>query len=174
MFCLAESRGLFAAARNSHTTGASSTVSPRCGCTQTCRRGYRLSAFDIAPTAIARSRERFPSSAVEYRVADLFALPEEWHAGFSLVVEIRTLQSLPPGRRASAVRAIAETVTPGGKLWLRSVGRADDEPVGDRPWPVRRHELSGFARAGLRELEFLEQPPAPGRGRIFTVVYQRR
>jgi SAM-dependent methyltransferase len=100
------------------------------------RRGYRVTAFDIAPTAIARCRERFPRSAVEYRVADLFALPQEWRAAFGLVVEIRTLQSLPPGRRAPAVRAVAETVGPGGKLWLRCLGRDADEPVGKRPWGV--------------------------------------
>lgn len=28
------------------------------------RRGYRVSAFDIAPTAIARCRQRFPDSKV--------------------------------------------------------------------------------------------------------------
>jgi len=56
-----------------------------CGC------GFRVTAFDIAPTAIRRCRERFPGSEVEYRVADLFAVPAEWHPGFDLVVEIRTL-----------------------------------------------------------------------------------
>jgi SAM-dependent methyltransferase len=138
------------------------------------RRGYRATAFDIAPTAIARCQERFPSSGVDYRVADLFALPQEWRGGFGLVVEIRTLQSLPPQRRAVAVRAVAETVRPGGMLWLRCLARADDEPVGERPWPVSRRELGGFGRVGLHELEFLEQPLAAGRGRTFTVVYQRR
>ncbi len=138
------------------------------------RRGYRVMAFDIAPTAIARCRERFPSSDVEYRVADLLALPQEWQAGFGFVVEIRTLQSLPPERRAGAARAVAETVRSRGKLWLRCLGRDNDEPVADRPWPVSRQELSGLGRAGLHELEFLEQPLAAGRGRTFTVVYGRR
>jgi SAM-dependent methyltransferase len=138
------------------------------------RRGYRVTAFDIAPTAIARCRERFPSSEVDYRVADLFALPGEWRVGFGLVVEIRTLQSLPPNRRAAAARAVAETVRPGGKLWLRCLGRADDDPVGERPWPVSRRELGGFGRAGLDQLEFLEQTLAAGRGRTFTVLYERR
>ncbi len=138
-----------------------------------CRCGYRVTAFDIAPTAIARCRERFPDSEVEYAVADLFALPAEWRAGFDLVVEIRTLQSLPPGRRAAATRAVAGMVRPGGRLWLRCLGRADDEPVSERPWPVSRQELGGFGRAGLDQLEFREEPLAAGRGRTFTVVYRR-
>ncbi len=138
------------------------------------RRGYRVTAFDISPTAIGRCLERFPSSDVEYRVADLFALPQEWHAGFDLVVEIRTLQSLPLGQRDAAVRAIAQAVRVGGTVWLRCLARNDDEPVRERPWPVSRRELSGFRRAGLHELEWVEQPLGTGRGKTFTVVYQRR
>jgi len=138
-----------------------------------CRRGYRVTAFDIAPTAIAQCRERFPGSQVEYRVADLFAAPAEWHSRFDLVVEIRTLQSLPPEQRAAATAAVAEMVRPGGRLWLHCLGRADDEPVAARPWPVSRRELSGFGREGLDELEFLEQPFPAGPGRTFTAIYQR-
>jgi len=138
-----------------------------------CRHGYRVTAFDIAPTAIARCRERFPGSEVEYRVADLFAVPAEWHAGFDLVVEIRTLQSLAPEERAAATSAVAGMVRPGGRLWLRCLGRADGEPVGERSWPVSRLELSGFGRAGLDELEFLEQPHPTGPGRAYPVIYQR-
>lgn len=138
-----------------------------------CRRGYRVTAFDIAPTAIARCRERFPGSDVEYRVADLFALPAQWQVGFDLVVEIRTLQSLPPDQRAPATSAVAEMVRPSGRLWLRCLGGAEEDPVGERPWPVSRRELSGFGWAGLDELEFLERPLPGGRGRTFTVIYQR-
>jgi SAM-dependent methyltransferase len=137
-----------------------------------CRRGYRVTAFDIAPTAIPRCRERFRGSLVDARVADLFALPAEWHAGFDLVVEVRTLQSLPPDRRGAAVRAVAQTVRPGGRVWLRCLGRTDDAPVAERPWPVSRRELSGFAQAGLDELEFREDPLPAERGRTFTVSYQ--
>jgi SAM-dependent methyltransferase len=137
------------------------------------RCGYRVTAFDIAPTAIERCRERFPGSEVEYQVADLFALPQEWRGGFDLVVEIRTLQSLPVDQRAAAIRAVAETVRAGGIVWLRCLARADDGPVGDRPWPVSRREVSGFARAGVRELDFREEPLASGGGRTFTLVYQR-
>src|ERR1700749_2323026 len=58
------------------------------------RRGYRVTAFDLVPAAIAHCRARFSGSAVDYQVADVFALPARWHQAFDLVVEIRTLQSL--------------------------------------------------------------------------------
>src|ERR1700760_3435704 len=64
------------------------------------RRGFAVTAFDLSPTAIERARERFPDSAVDYRVADLLDLPAGCRERFDLVVEIRTLQSLPITDRA--------------------------------------------------------------------------
>src|ERR1700733_6093309 len=40
------------------------------------RRGYVVTAFDISPTAIEKCRERFPTSTVDYLVADLIDLPD--------------------------------------------------------------------------------------------------
>jgi hypothetical protein len=41
-----------------------------------------------------RCRQRYPDSKVEYKVADLFSLPEEWVRGFNLVYECNTIQIL--------------------------------------------------------------------------------
>jgi SAM-dependent methyltransferase len=113
------------------------------------RRGFEVSAFDFSPTAIGRARGRFPDSAVEYRVADLFDLPAEWRERFDLVVEIRTVQSLPIADRRAGVAAIAATVAPGGRLWLFALGRETHLPGEHRPWPVVPAELAGFEAAGL-------------------------
>ncbi len=117
------------------------------------RRGYAVRAFDVVPAAIGVCRERFPGSPVDYRVADLFALPAGWEQ-HDLVVEIQTVQSLPLERRAATVAAIAATVGPGGELFVRAAGRGDADPVHDRPWPVSRAELRGFTDHGLRETTF--------------------
>ena len=137
------------------------------------RRGYQVTAFDVSPTAIRHCRERFPGSAVNYQVADLFHLPACWNEAFSLVVEIRTLQSLPLPQRADAAAAIAATVHPGGQVFVRCLARDDDEPPVSRPWPVSRGELRGFIDVGLREAEFADQPAAEAHGRFFTAVYAR-
>ena len=137
-------------------------------------RGWRVIAFDVAPTAIARCRQRFPDNAVDYLVADLFALPEGWRERFALVVENRTLQSLPVDQRTRAVRAIADTVALGGLLWVRCLGREDDEPVGARPWPVSRRELAAFGDAGLTVMQFdVERAMGASRSMSFTAVYRR-
>ena len=50
-------------------------------------RGYTVTAFEVSPTAIEGARRRFPSSSVDYRVADLLALPETLRGAFDLVAE---------------------------------------------------------------------------------------
>jgi SAM-dependent methyltransferase len=137
------------------------------------RRGYQVTAFDLSPTAIRDCQQRFPGSAVDYQVADLFRLPASWHAAFGLVVEIRTLQSLPLAQRSDAAAAIAATVRPGGWLFVHCLGRDDDEPAAGRPWPVSRRELHAFTGAGLRQAQFRDQPAGPGQSRSFTVSYTR-
>jgi SAM-dependent methyltransferase len=136
-------------------------------------RGYRVSAFDIAPSAVARCRQRFPNSVVEYQVADLLALPSAWRRRFDLVVEVRTLQSMPVEQRPGAVAAIGATVRRGGWLWVRCLARDDADAVTTRPWPVSRRELLMFQDAGLCELDFDEEGSAAARPRSFTVVYRR-
>jgi hypothetical protein len=48
--------------------------------------GYATLAFDVAPSAVEQARQRFPESTVDYRAADLLALPAEWRHAFHLVV----------------------------------------------------------------------------------------
>jgi hypothetical protein len=93
--------------------------------------------------------------------------------GLRPCVENRTLQSLPPGQRPGAAAAIANTLGPGGMVWVRCLARDEADPISTRPWPVSRTELRAFEDAGLDELEFREEPPSAGRGRSFTVVYRR-
>ncbi|MGP0035990.1 MAG: class I SAM-dependent methyltransferase [Solirubrobacteraceae bacterium] len=136
-------------------------------------RGYTVTAFDVSPTAIGKCHDRFPASAVNYLVADVFALPKAWTESYALVVEIRTLQSLPLDRREQAVKAIAATVAPGGEVFVRTAIREPDEPLTSRPWPLIRAELNAFIEAGLTEREAGEDPPGASRFQMFTAVYQR-
>lgn len=138
------------------------------------RRGYEVTAFDVSATAISWCHKRFPSSPVRYEVADLLALPSAWGSRFDVVVEINTIQSLPLTLREQVIGAIAGTVAPGGGLFVRCFGHGPgDVPARERPWPVSRAELAGFEAAGLREAEFAEDFPEPGRHRCFRLTYER-
>jgi SAM-dependent methyltransferase len=144
----------------------------------TASHGFRTTAFDFSATAIQRCRERFPDSGVDYQVADLFALPETWSAAFDLVVEIRTLQSMPPDRRAAAVTAIARTVRPGGHVLVHTFVADETERFDGPPWPVTPTQLAGLTAAGLQRVTGTEEaagfPGEPPRTvRALTAIFAR-
>ena len=76
------------------------------------REGFRVTAFDLSPRAIAWARPRFPQ--VEFMAADLFAPPPDWNGAFDLVHECYTLQALPDAPRADAMRT-HRAVRPAGR-----------------------------------------------------------
>ena len=110
------------------------------------RRGCAVEAFDLSPTAIAHARRRFPQAGVGWSVADLFALPAAWRRRFALVVEVQTLQSLPPERQRAGVAAVAASVAPGGHLLVRAAVRRPGEPLDGPPWPLEPETLGAFER----------------------------
>ena len=129
-------------------------------------RGFDVAGFDVSPTAIEMTRERFPDSGVEYRVANLLELPGEWAHAFDLVVEIYTVQSMPIAHHAPASANIARTVADGGTLLVVATGRRDPDVIPDGPpFPLTRAEVEAFATGGLEaeRIETLDagdpQPP---------------
>lgn len=117
---------------------------------------YRVTAFDLSPTAIEWARNRFAGSTVDYVTADLFNAPPEWDGAFDLVHETYTLQALKPaeGLRERAMQALAGFVKPGGMLLVIARSRPEELPPQGPPWPLAKSELEPFKEAGLRELNF--------------------
>jgi SAM-dependent methyltransferase len=136
--------------------------------------GWSVLAFDVAPTAIAWAKRRFPESRVDYRTANLLALPEEWRGTFDLVVEVATLQALEAATRARAFEPIAGLLARGGALLVIARGREAEDPVEGVPWPLTRAELGTFERLGL-SLERLEDLWVEGErgGRHFRALFRR-
>jgi len=62
---------------------------------------------------------------------------------------VQTIQSLPPGEHRAAVAAIAACLAPGGRLFVRTALRGEDEPAPSRPWPLKLSELRWFEGEGL-------------------------
>ncbi len=128
-------------------------------------RGFVTTGLDVAPSAIRGATERFPDSAVTYRVADLLAPDEDLLGAFDLVFEAYTVQTLQGAARRTAIGQFARLLAPGGTLLVVARARADDGPAGRMPWPLTRTEIGSFAVGGLRSalLEELsdttEDPP---------------
>ncbi|HEY3501923.1 MAG TPA: class I SAM-dependent methyltransferase [Actinocatenispora sp.] len=127
--------------------------------------GYETVGFDVAPSAVRAARERFPESAVTYRVADLLDPPEDLRGAFDLVFEAYTVQTLQGDARRTAIARCAELVAPGGLLLVVARARDEQDPPGRMPWPLTRVELDAFAVGGLRPaaveelLDTDEDPP---------------
>ncbi len=121
------------------------------------RLGWRTTAFDISPAAVDAVRERYPDSAVDYRVGNLLEPDEGLAAGFDLVVEIYTLQALHPSLRDAAVAGVRALLAPGGTALVVQMVRRDDEPrTEEPPWTLTRAEIEAVAGGGVR-LESLEE-----------------
>ena len=136
--------------------------------------GFHVTAFDISPSAINMCRQRYPDTAVDYMVADLFNHPPEWSRGFDLVYECNTIQILKGSDRVRAVNAIANLLAPKGELLVSCRSRNAGEQSDAFPLALDREEIDGFQRAGLTEKHFIsydddQDPPVPH----FFAIYER-
>jgi SAM-dependent methyltransferase len=124
--------------------------------------GYRVIAFDISKSAIGSARRRFPTSPVDFRIADLLNPPAEWRRHFDLVVETYTTQSLPARLRPTVVLHVGRFVAPGGKLLVLAIARDSNELADGPPWPLNRADVESFAVEGLEVLSIEDVRDPPG------------
>jgi SAM-dependent methyltransferase len=138
------------------------------------RIGLEVVAFDAAPTAVVRAKERFPDSRVRYEAADLLAPPRSWRRAFDFVFAASTLQSLPPATLPAALDQVAGFVAPGGTLLVLARGRDDHEIPAGPPWPLAPGDLERFERAGLELVRFEDfTGDESPQERRFRVEYRR-
>jgi SAM-dependent methyltransferase len=114
--------------------------------------GWAVTAFDVASTAIEAARTRFPTSTVDYVVADLLNPPGEWRQAFDLIVEIMNIQAMPRDFRPAAVASLAGFLAPGGTALVCEVAEEnmDMENWQSPPWPFSRADIESVAQDGVR------------------------
>jgi SAM-dependent methyltransferase len=140
--------------------------------------GFKVTGFDISPTAIEWAKKLHAESNIEFFEADLFDPPSAWKAsidrgGFDFVLEVYTIQPLPLAMRPTVVDAVASFVRDGGELLVVTQGRADDEEPEILPWPMSRRDLRRFELNGLQQVEFVEMAGEEGEPPRFVVRYIR-
>lgn len=136
--------------------------------------GFEVTAFDLAPAAIAACRRRFPGSVVDYQAADLLDLPAAWEGAFDFVFEAYTLQSVPPEERRRMLAPLAGLAAPGGRLLLVCRGHYEGTEAADGPpWPLAHEDLVPLLDDGLVEERFedLADPAEPVRR--FRMVFRK-
>ena len=136
--------------------------------------GFKVSAFDISPTAIEWAKRLYGERDIQFEVMDLFEPMRAWLGAFDFVLEIYTIQPLPMEMRERVIDSIAAFVAPGGELVVVTRGREDDEQPDQLPWPLSRKDLSRFEKRGFGQTDFGifdgdEDPPIPR----FVVQYKK-
>ncbi|HEX2640336.1 MAG TPA: class I SAM-dependent methyltransferase [Pyrinomonadaceae bacterium] len=135
--------------------------------------GFKVTAFDISPTAIEWAKRLHAETDIRYEVADLFEPPAEWLGAFEFVLEIYTIQPLPMEMRPRVIDSVANFVAPGGKLVVVTRGREDDEEPEMLPWPLSRRDLRKFEENGLMQLNFVQMIDEDDGQTRFVVEYER-
>jgi len=127
------------------------------------QRGFAVTAFDVSATAVDWAARRFRDLPIDWRTHDLLALPPDLGQAFDLVVEVRTVQSLPGVVRDAAMQAIGGLVAPGGTLVAVALMATSDEvarATTGPPWPQSPSELAAYQAAGLERVHL--EHAAPG------------
>lgn len=118
-------------------------------------RGFDVVGFDISSSAVRWAARRFPSHASRFLVNDLLDLPPRMVGRFDLVVEVCTLQSMPPELRKTAATSLSRLAAPRGVVLAISCGKhaGEDGPEEGPPWPLTADELGSImASAGLAQM----------------------
>jgi len=140
------------------------------------RRGFEVTAFDVSETAVRWAAERFPDAEVDWRVADLLDLPDGLTGAFDLVVEVRTVQSLPGVVRDAAMQAVASLARAGGVVLAVTLLAVDAEVArawSGPPWVQAPSELAAYRAGGLERVA-LEHPDPDEDGTMqVRITWQR-
>lgn len=116
--------------------------------------GFKVTGFDIAPSAIAWCQQRFPDTKVNYLVDDLLNPTKISDCQFDFILESYTLQALPAEVRPQGMENISKLLAPHGTLLVICRGREFDEPAASLPFPLTKEELAYLNKLGLKQIEF--------------------
>lgn len=114
------------------------------------RLGFQVTAFDVSKTAIKFCKERFSESSVNFIQADLLQKQSQWQGKFDFVLEIYTVQALPPKYESELIQNISSFVAPAGQLLvIAEVGKEARTFENGPPWLLTPQYVNSFVSYGL-------------------------
>lgn len=116
--------------------------------------GFQVTAFDVSETAIEYCKQRFPRSKVDFVQADLLATQSQWQGQFDFVVEIFTIQALPPKYEKEVIQNISNFVTPNGQLLVIAEVSGENRTFENGPpWVLTSRHIDSFESCGFSVVE---------------------
>ena len=137
--------------------------------------GFHVTAFDVSETAIKYCKERFSHSKVAFEQADLMEFQFQWRQKFDFVLEIYTMQSLPPKYENELIENISNFVAPGGQLLvIADVDRNERSFENGPPWLLTPEHIDSFVSCGLRvQRKVVEKQPLNDSVDIYVTTFVR-
>lgn len=133
--------------------------------------GYQVTAFDVSETAIKFCKQRFPHSKVDFVRADLLEHQARWQRKFDFVLEIFTVQALPPKYEKELIQNISGFVAVDGQvLVVAEVGRDERSFENGPPWVLTTGHVDAFESCGLEIVEQQVEQDASSFGDVGTYV----
>jgi 2-polyprenyl-3-methyl-5-hydroxy-6-metoxy-1,4-benzoquinol methylase len=137
--------------------------------------GFQVTAFDVSATAVEYCKERFPQSTVDFRKADLLEDQTQWRRKFDFVLEIFTIQALPPKYEKQVIQNISDFVAPEGQLLvIAEVGREQRAFDNGPPWLLTLEHTDLFVSSGLNVyVTEVEKNALENDGDIFVTTFNK-
>ncbi len=116
--------------------------------------GFQVTAFDVSKSAIELCKKRFPDSTIEFVQADLIKEIPSWKNQFDFVLEIFTIQALPPKYEDIVIKNISDFVANDGRLVVvtETQDAQRDFEYGP-PWLLNRSYINSFENQNLSLIE---------------------
>ncbi len=136
--------------------------------------GFKVTAFDVSSSAIELCKKRFPDSKVTFVQADLLKGIPEWHQKFDFVLEIFTIQALPPKYENILIKNITDFVSPKGQLLVvTEVQKSERDFQNGPPWLLNASYKKSFESHGLKLIEHSNSFESHIGGELHLSLFQR-
>ena len=136
--------------------------------------GFDVTAFDVSEAAIKYCNARFPHSKVDFLVANLFDANPQWTQQFDFVLEIYTIQSLPPKYEDDVIRKISSYVALSGQLPVITLVSEDERHFEfGPPWLLTSNHINAFVSFGLQIIGKLGMKRAQNGNYTYVTLFQK-
>jgi len=137
-------------------------------------KGFNVTAFDVSGSAIELCKRRFQNTSVEFVQADLIEGISKWNRKFDLVLEIFTIQALPPKYEEVLIKNISEFVNKNGQLVLITEVQSKKRTFENGPpWLLNHNYTKSFERYGLKQISITTSKETEMGEEIHLSIFQR-
>lgn len=136
--------------------------------------GFKVTAFDVSKSAIALCEKRFPNSKVDFVQADLLEGVSGWYKKFDFVLEIFTIQALPPKYEKLLMQHISDFVSEKGKLMVITEVQSEKRIFEKGPpWLLNSNYIESFESLELKNIVNLKSKDTHLGDEIHLSIFQR-